>query len=330
MLWYLDNAKSTKAMVMRNGKTRGGINENYAREIMELHTLGVDGGYTQQDVQEVARCFTGWSLDRATGTFAFHERMHDEGEKTVLGVKIPANGGQADGEKVLDILASHPSTAKFIAKKLCMRFVADQPPASVVEKVAAAFTRSRGDLPTTYRAIFNSPEFWSQGAYHSKIKSPFEYVVSAIRSLGGTYHTFDPTLPAERLRLIAMGNSTLRQGGAGSRRPLIAAEIGQMGQPLFGCQPPTGYSEDSSEWVSSSALVARLNFALKLTAGRLTDVELQQDTFNNATVDEVARQLLNGDLNPNTRATLEKETAGNPDGSRLRALILGSPEFQRK
>lgn len=335
MLYYLDNARSTKEMTMGKGdkaKKRGGLNENYAREIMELHTLGVDGGYTQTDVTEVARCFTGWGIIRDSGEFQFRAAAHDDGEKTVLGVKIPAGGGQKDGEMVLDILAKNPSTAKFIARKLCVRFVADEPPASLVDKVASAFSASKGDLKTTYRAIFESPEFWSEGAYRAKIKSPFEFAVSAVRALGGTFEAPDPQTPVGRARLMAMGAVSTREGGGNrgggknSRIPL-AVEIARMGQPLYSYQAPTGYPEDSREWVSSSALVSRLNFGLALTSGKIGDVSLAQDTFKVAPIQTVSAQLVNGDLSPTTLATLEKESA---DGAKLRALVLGAPEFQRK
>ncbi len=336
MMFYLDNARSTKEFGAKTGKKRGGLNENYARELMELHTLGVDGGYTQKDVTEVARAFTGWSLEPQTGEFIFRRAAHDEGEKLVLGQKIAANGGQKDGERVLDILASHPETAQFIARKLCLRFVSDNPPANLVTKVAAAFKKSDGDLATTYRTLFFAPEFLSEGAYRAKIKSPLEFTVSSVRALGGT---LDTTSLGATFRILATGGASLNQGNGGAKnkalkrlpkRPL-AVELGAMGQPLFACQPPTGYSENSAKWVSASALVSRLNFALGLTAGRVGDVFLGQDTFAPASVDTMAQSLLNSDLSPATRATVEAEAQRNPgDGARLRALLLGSPEFQRR
>ncbi|HEX9997032.1 MAG TPA: DUF1800 domain-containing protein [Abditibacterium sp.] len=335
MMWYLDNARSTREMNAGKGMKRGGINENYARELMELHTLGVEGGYSQTDVTEVARCFTGWSVNQQTGEFIFRARAHDEGEKTVLGQKIAANGGQKDGERVLDILANHPATAQFIARKLCVRFVSDAPPEKLVKRVAAAFSASQGDLKTAYRAIFSSPEFASEGAYRSKIKSPFEFSVSAVRILGGSMQIGG----SERgnLRLIAIGGASLNNANGNNpalrrllKRPL-ATEIAAMGQPLFSCQPPTGYAEDSRKWVSSSALVARLNFALSLTGGRIGDVTLQSDTFRVAPLEEVSTALLDGDISPATRTTIEAEAQKSPgDGAKLRALLLASPEFQRR
>ena len=333
MMVYLDNAKSTAGYTNKQtGQTRGGLNENYGREIMELHTLGVDGGYTQKDVTEVARCFTGWGTN-AQGQWTFRPRAHDNGEKTVLGHVIPAGGGQKDGETVLDILAASPATASHIARELCVRFVYDEPPASLVAKVAAAFTQSNGDLKTVYRALFNSPEFNSRGAYRAKIKSPFEYAVSAVRALDGHYALPDPANPRQRLWLIAIGRSARNRGNAGAnlaRRPL-ATEIAAMGQPLWGYQAPTGYPEDSRQWVSSSALVARLNFALSLTQGRIGDVALGKDTFRNAPVGQVAQNLLSEPLGARSVSTIEDEVKVAPgDGAKVRALVLGSPEFQRK
>ena len=331
MLIYLDNARSTAQTKARNGKTRGGLNENYGREIMELHTLGVDGGYTQTDVTEVARCFTGWGLD-ARGEFRFAARQHDNGAKTVLGHAIPAGGGAKDGEMVLDILAAHPATAHHIAFELCQRFIADEPPASAVDRVARAFSGSNGNLKTTYRALFDSPEFNSQGAYRAKIKSPLEYAVSAVRALDGHFALPDPDNPRQRLWLIAIGRSARGRANGGNlpRRPL-ATEIAQMGQPLWGYQAPTGYSENSQSWVSSSALVSRLNYALSLTQGRIGDVALGKDTFANAPVEQIARNLLSAPPSAQTLATVEAEVKVAPgDGAKIRALILGSPEFQRR
>ncbi len=341
MMFYLDNARSTREYTVgrvrgKKGKKAGGLNENYARELMELHTLGVDGGYSQTDVTEVARCFTGWSLDPQSGEFFFRARAHDEGEKTVLGQTIAANGGQSDGERVLDILAQNPATASFIARKLCVRFVADAPPDALVAKIAAVFTRSKGDLSATYRALFAAPEFLSEGAYRAKIKSPLEFTVSAVRALGGT---LDFGSQGAQFRLLAAGGASLNQGNNGNKnkalrritkRPL-AVEIANMGQPLFSCQPPTGYAENSTKWVSASALVSRLNFAIALTQGSVGDVALTQDTFRAAPVDEMAQALLGSEVSPATRSIVESEAQKSPgDGARLRALLLGSPEFQRR
>lgn len=333
-------------------KTRGGINENYAREIMELHTLGVDGGYTQKDVQEVARCFTGWSVDRPTGTFRYFARRHDNGEKNVLGHVIPAGGGQRDGEMVLDILAAHPSTARFVSRKLCQRFVSDEPPAALVNRCAQVWQRTGGDLREVVRTIVTSPEFFSRAAYRQKIKSPFEFAVSSVRALGGTFD-------AEGARRAFARN--LRAGGGGglmganayqnALRQTLVAQIGTMGQPLFQYQAPTGYSEDSRKWVSSGALISRLNFALGLVSGRAAPemrVESpllapdQASARPGDALNVLADRLLGGEMSPATRATLLKQAtaavpagesaavANAPTAARLTALVLGSPEFQRR
>ncbi|MEK7833023.1 MAG: DUF1800 domain-containing protein, partial [Acidobacteriota bacterium] len=202
---------------------RPGLNENYARELMELHTLGVDGGYTQKDVQEVARCLTGWTVGQQPNQmFIFRPRSHDKGEKLVLGKRIAAGGGIEDGLRVLDLLAKHPSTAKFISFKLAQRFVADEPPASLVERAAEVFTKTDGDIRQVVRAILTSPEFYSAKYYRNKIKSPLELAASAIRATGAATDAAAP----------------------------LVQTVARMGEPLYQCQPPTGYSEDSSRWLS--------------------------------------------------------------------------------
>lgn len=250
MLFYLDNWQST---VAAKGRAKG-LNENYARELMELHTLGVDGGYTQQDVVEVARCFTGWTIrpdgrGRAGlygGEFVYDPRLHDLGEKTVLGVKIPAGGGQADGEKVLDLLLRHPSTAKFMARQLATRFVADDPPAALVDRLAAKFHESGGDIAKVMETMLESREFLSEGAYQSKMKSPLELVVSAVRAAG-----------AEVERPLALANL-----------------LKTMGQPLYRKQEPTGYSNNGEDWSNSASLLARLNFAVALEQNMASGVRV--------------------------------------------------------
>ena len=249
-------------------RQKRGINENYARELMELHTLGVDGGYTQKDVQEVARCFTGWTIfaprgggaaagalmgenvRENAGKFFFNARMHDDGEKIVLGQKIPAGGGMKDGLLVLDILARHPSTAKFIATKLSRYFVTDNPSTALVDRVAAAFTKSDGDIRETLKAIFFSPEFNSAEAYRAKVKRPFELVVSALRTLGAETN----------------GSPQLHQW------------LARMGEPLYLYQTPNGYSDLAETWVTTGGLLERLNFGLALASNRIpgTRVNLRQ------------------------------------------------------
>jgi uncharacterized protein (DUF1800 family) len=230
-------------------KSTRGLNENYGRELMELHTLGVDAGYTQKDVTEVARCFTGWTIlnPQGGGAFLFNPRMHDNGAKTVLGVTIPAGGGMADGEKVLDILAHHPATSRFISRKLAMRFVADEPPDALVERMAATFRKTDGDLRAVMRTMLDSKEFSSEGAYRSKMKSPFELVVSAVRAVNGDVRVAFP----------------------------LANQVAQLGQPLYRKQEPTGYSNSSMEWMNSGGLVGRMNFALQLADNKVPGVKAE-------------------------------------------------------
>jgi uncharacterized protein (DUF1800 family) len=307
----------------RPQQQRRGINENYARELMELHTLGVDGGYTQKDVQEVARCFTGWTIfqprggaaavnamigeagRRNTGTFFFNARVHDDGEKTVLGHKIPAGGGSKDGLMVLDILAHHPSTAKFIATKLVRHFVSDTPPQSLVDRVAATFTKSDGDIRETLKTIFFSNEFNSAESYRVKIKRPFELVISAIRSLGADTN-----------------------GGPGTHQ-----WIARMGEPLYGFQTPNGYSDAAESWVNTGGLLERMNFGLALANNRVqgTKVSLAKTNAEQAKVmDEYLNTLLAGDISAATREALLKQLEPTDPVAKVVGLILGTPEFQRQ
>jgi uncharacterized protein (DUF1800 family) len=324
----------------------GGINENYARELMELHTLGVNGGYTQQDVQEVARCFTGWTINPLTGRFVFTPRRHDNGEKTVLGHRIPANGGIRDGEMVLDILARHPSTATFLSRKLCQRLVADDPPAALVERVARVFRETDGDLRKVVTAIITSPEFFAPQAYRAKIKSPFEYVASAVRALGGGVAPDAGRAP--RLRAGTETAATFGRGGdrlANARRKSLNLHIIEMGQPLYAHQAPTGWPEDSRKWVSTGALIARLNFALALAERSVVDASFSLDRLRGradiddpeAMLEHFLQVLLQGEVSDSTRATLRAHALGAADAAastvnagKLTALILGSPEFQRR
>jgi uncharacterized protein (DUF1800 family) len=275
---------------------RRGLNENYARELMELHTLGVDGGYTQKDVQEVARAFTGWTIanPRQGGGFRFDPRMHDDGEKIVLGHKIKGGGGKKDGDDVIALLAKHPSTARFIATKLARRFVADAPPKALVDRGAQRFRETDGDIREVVRAIVTSPEFFAAEAYRAKVKTPLEFVVSAVRATG-----------------VQVTNAL----------PLVQA-IRTMGMPIYGCQPPTGYADQAEAWVNSGALLNRMNFAVLLTSGR------QPGALGIATIagDQVVASSLAGDISEPTASTVAKAT--HP--SQALALVLGSPEFQRR
>jgi len=316
MLFYLDNVQSVgsnaaQMMARRNPKaqTPRGLNENYARELMELHTLGVDGGYTQRDVTEVARCFTGWSIraPREGSGFEFRERLHDNGPKVVLGHKIPAGGGIKDGLKVLDILAHHRSTARFISTKLAMRFVADNPPPSLIDKMAQTFQKKDGDLRAVMETMFNAPEFWSEGAYRVKLKSPLEMVASAVRALGADVDF----------------SFALNQ------------QLVQLGQPLYRKQEPTGYSNSGAEWVNSAALLARMNFAVALAANRIPGVKVDASRFGDAEdTSQIARALMLPELSDASRAAidagLEAKPGQNPKPMVIAGLMLGSPDFQRR
>jgi uncharacterized protein (DUF1800 family) len=257
---------------------------------MELHTLGVDGGYTQKDVTEVARAFTGWTLDRPQqggGGFRFEPRMHDEGEKIVLGHRIRA-GGERDGEEVLDLLARQPSTARFIATKLARRFVSDVPPAALVDRAAARFTATDGDLREVMRTILASPEFLAPESIGAKTKTPFEFVVSAVRASGADV---DTALPLVR-------------------------QLQELGMPLYQCQPPTGYRDTADAWTNAGALVARMNFAQMLARRFVVGGRAGAD---------IGEPIV-GVLSDSTRATIAR--ASN-DAQRV-ALTLGSPEFQKR
>ncbi|MBI4638144.1 MAG: DUF1800 domain-containing protein [Candidatus Rokubacteria bacterium] len=332
MLAYLDNWLSARAdFIVPAGPNRGrraGLNENYARELMELHTLGVDGGYTQKDVTEVARAFTGWTIDRpqAEGRFVFRAAMHDPGEKVVLGQRIPAGGGQADGERVIEILTRHPSTARFIAGKLVRRFVSDDPPAALVERVSRTYAETGGDIRAMLRVILTSPEFHGEEAYRAKIKKPLEFVASGMRALGGT--------------VDARGGLALAQA------------VAEIGEPLYEAQPPTGYADRAEAWVNTGALLARMNFALGLLEKRLPGVSvdvaaLLQGTDRStpeAVLDRLLGAVLGREVSRETRAVLRGQL-GDPqitrltpddrgpattDVEKLAALVIGSPEFQRR
>ena len=352
MLLYLDNAQSTanegapttfERRIPRRRETEEtrrvrptGLNENYARELLELHTLGVDGGYTQQDVIEVARAFTGWTVlpprrreaveRRMTGArragfqqegeFLFRADAHDSGAKTVLGRKLPAGrgieDGMTDGEAVLDLLAVHPATAKHLATKLAVRFVSDEPSPALVDRLASVYLKSGGQVKPMLQAIAESPEFW--GSVGDKIKSPFELAASAVRGLGG-----DVREPRETLRWIA-----------------------DMGQKLYAYQAPTGYPDRAEAWVNTGSLVNRMNFGLQLAAGRVRGVafDLKSET---ASRDEALRayaeRLLPGrDLKPALALLqpmvddpgLPKKVEGATPVEQVVGVILGSPEFQRR
>jgi uncharacterized protein (DUF1800 family) len=259
MLLYLDNASSigpdSPAAVRttldaarhpsQQSKPREGLNENYARELMELHTLGVNGGYTQADVIQVARVLTGWTVDRpqAGGGFVFNPNRHEPGTKKVMDTKIKEHG-EDEGRELLHMLAARPATAQFLARELAVRFVSDNPPQSLVDRMAKSYLSNHGDLSAVLKTLFHSPEFWSPAVYRAKVKTPIEFVVSALRASNAQIDNFQPL------------DSALRQ----------------MGMPLYGCVPPSGYHWDSATWVSTGALVDRMNFALSLATNRLPGI----------------------------------------------------------
>jgi uncharacterized protein (DUF1800 family) len=356
-----------------------GINENYARELMELHTLGVDGGYAQKDIVEVARAFTGWTIadprgyrkaaandikgreDRAirriqqtagipddieSGEFYFNERWHDKGSKTVLGQKV-SEGGVKDGLKVIDILVNHPSTAKFIARKLAVKFVSDEPSEKFVSRIADAFHKSHGDIKTTLRAIFTDKEFFAAENYRAKIKTPFELAVSSLRAIGANTDS----------------------------RPAFVAMLNKLGEVPYGYQAPTGYPDTAEDWVNTGALLERMNFAIALASNRIPGTRVDLATFAGSnvdqTLDKAIGQILEGDVSTGTRATLKKrleqplpevkpgteidddagevpnmraagqqggrnrqarllEPSGDPQIFKVVSLVLGTPEFQRQ
>jgi uncharacterized protein (DUF1800 family) len=301
-----------------------GLNENYAREIMELHTLGVDGGYTQKDVTELAKVLTGWGIDRPQqgGEFKFREIAHEPRTKYVLGHKIKEHG-EAEGMEMLDILAHHPSTARFISRKLAMRFVSDNPPQSLVDRMAETFLKKDGDIREVLRTMFKSPEFWSVDAYRAKVKTPLEFVASAARASGVDVQNALP----------------------------LAQFLNRMGMPLYGMQPPTGYSMKAEAWVNSSALLNRMNFALTLGSGRLPGTSLdQQALLHGATPTDaesalalLEKDILAGDVSQQTHAVMIRQL-NDPQVAQRRlddpkrpanigaiaGLIMGSPEFQRR
>jgi uncharacterized protein (DUF1800 family) len=378
MLLYLDNASSMgpNSVVAEKGKERAqkqnkpvppsGLNENYARELMELHTLGVDGGYSQRDVTEMARVFTGWTVDQPAhgGAFLFDERKHEPGTKVLLGMKIK-DGGLKEGLEMLHRLAMRPTTAQFLSRKLATRFVSDDPPASLVNRMAKSYLASDGDIASVLQTMFRSPEFWQRDVYRAKVKTPLEYVVSAVRASN-----------AETGSLMQLSNV-----------------LDRMGMPLYGCVPPTGYASDAKAWVNTGALVNRMNFALNLTANKLAGIETvwpadagngeigrevaglstQPATQIDAAADELRleNRLMHADVSDQTRKTLLEQVAGQgeirTDGARASAAsaqpinasaqaagkqrspdaasapasrekldallagsLLGSPEFQRR
>jgi uncharacterized protein (DUF1800 family) len=368
-----------RARQAMQGQRDRGLNENYARELMELHTLGVDGGYTQKDIVEVARAFTGWTIadprgyrraaaneikgtedrrverlqriagvpeDVDSGEFYFREAWHDKGPKTVLGQKVE-EGGVKDGLKVIDILVKHPSTAKFIARKLAVKFVSDNPSEALVKRVADAFSKSNGDIKITLRAMFTDKEFFAPENYRSKIKTPFELAISSIRALGADTN-----------------------GGPG-----LLAMLNKLGEVPYGYQAPTGYPDTAEDWVNTGALLERLNFAVAVASNRIPGTRVDLKSFESKekskVLDSAIAQILDSDISSTTRSTLVKQInqplpevkagseqaddlevpnmrpqgqaggrgnratrllppSGNPEVFKVVSLVLGTPEFQRQ
>jgi uncharacterized protein (DUF1800 family) len=328
MLFYLDNWQSVSPSsppdplsALRRGGTRGkgarkpkGINENYARELLELHTLGADGGYTQQDIIDVARLLTGWSIGRPQqgADFEFHDWAHDKGEKHVLGVSFPAGHGMEEGIRLLTRLADHPATMHHVSRKLCQRFVNDDPPDGCVDDAVTAWERSGGDVREVLRAIFHGADFWAAKNQRAKVKTPLEFVVSAVRAIGA-----DP-----------------------DTTPRLAQVVARLGQPLYLRVPPDGYPEKEEAWVNGGALLNRMNAAVALAAGRLPGVTSALDAIIPATADRehliaaVDEKLLHGSMSENTKAVISRHMSdiGDPLAARALAigLAIGGPEFQRQ
>lgn len=318
MLIYLDNAQSTADRP----------NENYARELLELHTLGVNGGYTQFDVQEMARAFTGWGISRLRGRrgqpgeFYFDDQNHDSGEKLILGATIPANGGIGEGEQIIAMLAEHPSTAEFISYKLAQRFVADEPPTSIVSAAAATFSASRGDIALTLGTILHSEEF--KASLGTKLKRPLEVFLSALRSTGATL---------AEISTRGSGRNGNRRGG----RAALADHLSLMGQPLFLWETPDGYPDYAAAWASTNGTLARWNYALAVAydQGRSVSVDwaaLAGDaTDNTQALDALTQRLLGGRLPDEAQAIILNFVGAAPLETSLPAmgaLILSSPFFQ--
>jgi uncharacterized protein (DUF1800 family) len=346
MLFYLDNwlsmgPKSPQAVAANKGKPGQavpGLNENYGRELMELHTLGVNGGYTQHDVTEVARVMTGWTIQplEQGAAFQFDPKKHEPGDKRVLGRTIPENGIN-EGMQVLDMLAHHPSTAKFVCRKLAMRFVADDPPPALVDRMAQKFLATDGDIREVLRAMFKSLEFWSAKSYRAKVKTPFEFAVSSLRATG----------------------TDLNNAG-----PLVGV-LNRMGMPLYQMVPPTGYPMTASRWMNSEALIDRMNFALDLSNGKVGGTNFDVGRLlalgtltsrgfpraNPADSDSGRGQetallllenaLLNGEVSPTTQKAIRRQlddpvvAAHALDDTKktlntMTALVIGSPEFQHR
>jgi uncharacterized protein (DUF1800 family) len=351
MLFYLDNWLSVGPNSMQalnipahpgpryrprnpnaNAKRRSGLNENYGRELLELHTLSVNGGYSQRDVTEVAKVFTGWTIEKPNegGSFQFDPRKHEPGPKFVLGHKIKPKG-EDEGREVLHMLATGPQTAHFISLKLAQRFVSDDPPPALVDRMAKTFQKKKGDIREVLTTLFHSPEFWDDSTYRAKVKTPLEFVASAARATGADV---DDAMP-------------------------LARQIANMGMPLYQAQPPTGYSMKAETWVSSSSLLSRMNFALAFTAGKVKGVKVDTaqlaggppvPTDTALALSTLEAKLLTTGVSKQTHDSIVAQIAPpapaapqnqkpqrkpadqprSPDANTMAGLLLGSPEFQRR
>ena len=312
MLFYLDNhlSRSTPdnapgSAVFVNAGPNQGLNENYGRELLELHTLGSDGGYTQADVTNVARAFTGWTIfdPNRYGEFHFNPALHDRGEKVILGRTFPRGGGDDEGVKIIDMLAAHPSTARFLSRKLARRFVADEPPQALVDRMAATFTKTNGDLKAVMETLLFSREFLSDGAWQAKVKTPFELVTSAIRALDA--ELTDTTAVSQRLT--------------------------EMGQPMYGSAAPTGYANTAEAWSGSAGLMRRIGLANALVDGQIAGVKVDATAIAAQGVRRALTDLSGYEPAPDVVAAIEEGAAGDrPPSPVIVAVILGSPDFQKR
>jgi uncharacterized protein (DUF1800 family) len=316
MLFYLDNWQSVAPgfKPLNPNQKVDGLNENYAREVMELHTLGVDGGYTQKDVTELARMLTGWTFEpnkmvNGGATFHFAPRRHDDGDKDWLGKHIGPRGEQ-EGEWALDVLAMHPATAHHISYQLAQYFVSDDPSPVLVDKLAKRYLDTRGDIREVLRTLFASKEFWASAQSGAKFKTPYQYVVSAARATGMNIANIRPLLGALR----------------------------QLGMPLYGCPTPDGYKNTEMAWLNPDAMTRRISFATGLASGKLPVTHNPDDDTGMPAPqgkDDKAQQpspvdaqmlltALGSAISQNTRDTI----AANPPQLRA-AMVLGSPDFMR-
>ncbi|HVI08933.1 MAG TPA: DUF1800 domain-containing protein [Candidatus Binatia bacterium] len=304
-----------------------GLNENYGRELLELHTVSVNGGYSQHDVTEAAKVFTGWTIEEPAkgGGFKFEPRMHEPGPKTVMGHRIKPKG-EGEGMELLHLLANQPQTAHFISLKLAQRFVSDDPPPALVDRMAKTFLKKKGDIREVLSTLFHSPEFWDEGTYRAKVKTPLEFVASSLRATGAE---IDDATPLTR-------------------------QLANMGMPLYGAQPPTGYSMKAETWVSSSALLNRMNFAMALANGKIRGVKLDAARFAasgpaaadaDAMLSSLETNLVAGGVSKQTHDSITaqiqsaapksdnsapQKAPANGQESTISGLLLGSPEFQRR